>query len=257
MITETIAPTCKPPKGTKIHLMLTCIADAFYPDVGKAVVECLESSGYGVAFDDRQTCCCQPAFNSGDRDSAIKVARYTIDLFQNVEALVVPSGSCAAMIRWGYPQLFEGQSDYERAVALAEKTYEFHEFLVQVADQYPWPGQYERNVVLHRSCHMRELHCGDLPEQLLRSIKGLNLLDMPTPEQCCGFGGTFAVTFPWVSKEIGLAKIDSIQESSATEVVSTDMSCLMHLQGLQSRLDNSGPSIPMRHVSQVLRDSLE
>jgi len=236
--------------------MLTCLCDAFYPEAGKAAVECLETAGYQVAFDERQTCCGQPAFNTGDRAAALQVARHTIDVFKRAEAVVVPSGSCAAMIRWGYPQLFEGKPDFNAAVDLARRTYEFHEFLILVAGMSPWPGTYSRKVALHRSCHMRELAIGDGVETLLQSIRGLELIPVNPPEQCCGFGGTFAVTFPWTSETIGAAKLDALRLTGAREFVCTDMGCAMHLVGLHAKSGKSG-SFHLRHTAELLRDSLK
>ncbi len=250
-------PNAKPEKGSRVHLMLTCLCDAFYPQAGIAVVECLEAAGYPVVFDPRQTCCGQPAFNAGDRTAARQVARHTLEVFRNAQAVVVPSGSCAAMIRWGYPQLFEGERDLDAALALGARTYEFHEFLVKVAGMLPWPGRYARRVALHTSCHMRELQTGPVAESLLRSVAGIDLRPVPQPEQCCGFGGTFSVKFPWTSREIGIAKLDALQNANVEELVSTDMGCLMHLAGLQSRLQTKKPQLPMRHVAELLRDSLQ
>lgn len=252
-----IEPDVKPARGARLHLMLTCLCDAFYPEVGIAAVECLEAAGYRVAFDERQTCCGQPAFNTGDRAAALRVARHTLDVFRSAETVIVPSGSCAAMIRWGYSQLFEGQRDFEAAMGLARRTYEFMEFLVKVAGMVPWPGAYGRPVGFHRSCHSRELSLGDGPERLLGSIRGIDLRPIPQPEQCCGFGGTFSVTFPWVSREMGHAKLDAFRQCGAGEIVSGDMGCLMHLRGLAARGAPGSDSVPrMRHVAELLRDSL-
>ena len=167
-----------------------------------------------MAFDERQTCCGQPAFNTGDRAAALVVARHTLKVFKKAEILVVPSGSCAAMIRWGYSQLFEGQRDYDEAIGLARRTYEFTEFLC-AAGMVPWPGRYPKKVGFHRSCHTRELNDGGAPERLLGSIEGIELCPIPMPEQCCGFGGTFAVTFPWISRQMGEAKLAAFRESGS------------------------------------------
>ncbi len=253
-----VVPKAKPPKGGCVHLLLTCLCDAFYPEVGIAAVECLEKAGYRVEFDERQTCCGQPAFNTGDREAARQVARHTLHVFRRAEVLVVPSGSCAAMIRWGYPQLFDGEPDRDTALALAARTYELTEFLTTVAGMSPWPGAYRKKVALHRSCHMRELGDGGPLEALLKSIQGLTLLPVPMAEQCCGFGGTFAVSFPWTSRQIGTTKLEALRSTGAQEIVSTDMGCLMHLSGLEQRAGGSGKADhpPMRHVAQLLRDSL-
>jgi len=257
---DAIEPTVKPAQGEPVHLMLTCLCDAFYPAVGMAAVECLESVGYPVIFDEVQSCCAQPAFNCGDRESARKVARHTLRVFREALAVVVPSGSCAAMIRWGYPQLFEKEPDFQEACELAGRTWELSEFLAQVNGTHSWPGSYPKKIAFHRSCHLRELSPGVSPERLLESIEGLQCLWVASPEQCCGFGGTFSVSFPWTSQQIGCAKLESLLDSGAQEVVSSDMGCLMHLHGLWEKENREGrfrERIPMRHYAEVLRDSLD
>lgn len=256
---ESIVPIVdKPIKG--VSLMLTCLCDVFYPEVGLATADCLESLGYTVHFDERQTCCGQPAFNSGDRAAARKVALHTLDVFKDAQAIVTSSGSCAAMIRWGYPQLFRGQPEYERVKQVAERTWELSEFLTQVVAVSSWPGSYPKKIALHRSCHLRELSAGTGPEKLLKSVVGLEIVPIETPEQCCGFGGTFSVSFPWTSREMGCSKLDSLIQSEADEVVSSDMGCLLHLNGLMEKEFSEGrlqKKINARHYVEVLRDSMK
>lgn len=255
---ESVHPVIKPSRGTPVHLMLTCLCDAFYPNVGMAAVECLEALGYPVVFDEAQTCCSQPAFNTGDFESALKVAQHTIAVFRPANAVVVPSGSCAAMIRWGFPQLFRGRPDADAALELARKTWEFTEFVTQVAGVETWKGRYAKRLALHRSCHLRELTTGDAPERLLRTIDGVTICDLKTAEQCCGFGGTFSVSFPWTSNEMGSHKLRDFAASGAEEVVSTDMGCVVHLGGLQGH-KGSQPRVaglPIRHLAEILCDSL-
>ncbi|MFH0795297.1 MAG: (Fe-S)-binding protein [bacterium] len=256
---ETITPTASAKKGEEVHLMLTCLCDAFYPEVGLSAVECLEAAGYRVAFEENQTCCGQPAFNSGDRRSALRGARQTIRTFRRARVVVTPSGSCAAMVRWGFPQLFEGEADLEEARDLARRTWELTEFLTQVAGCPPWPGRYAKRIALHRSCHLRELTVGDAPERLLKAVEGVELVPLRAPEQCCGFGGTFSVGFPWTSREIGAAKLASLRDSGAQEVVSNDMGCLVHLKGLHKREVREGKvaqALSFRHIAEVLREAL-
>jgi L-lactate dehydrogenase complex protein LldE len=246
-----------PAKGARVHLMATCLCDAFYPEVGLATANLLEYLGYKVIFEKDQTCCGQPAFNAGDRAAAIQVARHTLQVFRNAATLVVPSGSCAGMIRWGYGQLFHGQPDYEDAVALGSRTWELSEFIHTAVEGKPWPGVYPRRVAFHRSCHMRELSDAAQPEALLRSIEGVELVPVQHAEQCCGFGGVFAVTHPWTSREMGMAKLTHLLEGGASEIVSSDMGCIMHLQGLYEReLELQPRNIRFRHVSEVLWESL-
>lgn len=254
-----VLPTARPVRGTPVHLMVTCLCDAFYANAAMAAVDVLEHLGWPVVFEETQTCCSQPAFNTGDFDSALKVARHTIAVFAKAQAVVVPSGSCAAMIRWGFPQLFRGQPDAAAAHHLAERTWEFAEFVTQVGGIAQWPGRYERRVALHRSCHLRELTTGDAPERLLRSIAGVTLGQLKTGEQCCGFGGTFSVAFPWTSNEMGTHKLADFAQSGADEIVSTDMGCVLHLGGLQRQQGTTiaGGSLPIKHLAEVLAAALK
>lgn len=235
-------------------LLLTCLNDVFFPNVGIATVEVLERAGCAVEFDERQTCCGQPAFNFGDRASALKVARHTLRVFAGCENLVVPSGSCASMIRWGYPQLFAGQPDLAEAKALGKRTYELSEFLVLRLGISAWFGVYPRRVAFHRSCHTRELRARDCGERLLSSLREIDLRPVEESEQCCGFGGTFAATHPHMSAAIGIEKLRHLQASGAEEVVSADTGCLMHLGGLISR---TGAPLRTRHVAEVLAEAAQ
>ncbi|MBN1516953.1 (Fe-S)-binding protein [Candidatus Sumerlaeota bacterium] len=256
-MSDVIQPEVKPEKGMRAELMVTCLADAFYPAVGLAAAECLERVGLKVHFDERQTCCGQPAFNSGDRAAARKVARHTIEVFRHAELVVIPSGSCASMVRWGYPQLFRGERDEADAIALAKRTFELSELLCLMSDNQ-WEGRYARRITFHRSCHMRELSPGARPEDLLRCLDGIEMLDFDTPEQCCGFGGTFAVAFPWTSKTMGTKKLDALLKPEPEEIISSDMGCLMHLGGMQKKLLSEGKlkkEIPMKHFAQVLNEA--
>jgi L-lactate dehydrogenase complex protein LldE len=255
----TEAPRLLPERGATVHLMLTCLGDAFYPAAGEAAVACLEHLGYRVAFDERQTCCGQPAFNSGDHASALPVARHTLEVFEGAEHLIVPSGSCAAMVRWGYPQLFAGGGDLERARGMAARTWELSEFLSR-ASGGKWPGALRRRVAFHRSCHMRELSAGADPEGLLRSVDGVEVTTLRTPEQCCGFGGTFTVGFPWISGEMAGEKWDDLMGAEPEEILTSDMGCLMHLEGYRRKQgeEEKAPrrAIPFRHFAELLHESL-
>jgi L-lactate dehydrogenase complex protein LldE len=256
-----ILPTSYPKKGDSVHLMLTCLCDAFYPEVGQATVKCLEALGYDVEFRADQTCCGQPAFNAGDQKAALSVARHSLKVFRDAETVVAPSGSCAAMVRWGFPQLFRGEPDYDEAVALAGKTWEISEFIFKAAGVEKWEGAYPHKVALHRSCHLRELQFGGSGERLLQSLDGIEILELSTPEQCCGFGGTFSVSFPWTSRKMAEDKINDLTSHDAEVIVSTDMGCLMHLRGLSckneaQKIEAPKFEIPTRHLVEVLADSL-
>lgn len=236
----------------RVSLMLTCLVDLLYPEVGQAVVRVLERAGCEVDFDARQTCCGQPAFNSGDWASARKVARHALSVFSGADIVVVPSGSCAAMVQWGYPQLFEGEPELAEARELGSRTYELAEFLVLKLGKQSWPGAYNRRIAFHRSCHTRELRSVGQAERLLESISGIDLQPFEETEQCCGFGGVFSVTHPFISTQIGEAKIKQLEASGAEEVVSADMGCLMHLGGL---LRNRETNLKLKHLAQVLEDA--
>lgn len=230
----------------KVQLMLTCLCDAFYGEVGIAAVNVLEHVGCEVEFPAGQTCCGQPPFNAGDWDSSRRIADHAKSVFgQSSAPIVVPSASCTAMMREGYDLLYPGTPH-----ALV---YELSEFLHTVIGVQSWP-QVRPGTCLayHRSCHGRGIHLGDSAERLL-ALAGVDLIPFNASDQCCGFGGAFSVTHPKVSGEIGLEKLRQIEESGATELVSGDMGCLMHLGGLISR--HSTP-IRIRHYSQVLADAL-
>ncbi|MCB2157048.1 (Fe-S)-binding protein [bacterium] len=246
-----------PPTTAPVHLMLTCLCDAFYPAVGIASVNCLEAIGFGVIFDDRQTCCGQPAFNSGDRESARAVARHWLHVFRDAEAIVTPSGSCAAMIRSGFPLLFKGEPEAAEVARMAGRTWEIVEFLSNAMGSTPWAGRYEKKIALHQSCHLRELGSRDIPRAFLQKLEGIELVPFRASEQCCGFGGVFAVNFPWISREIGDDKLAAVRDSGAEELVSTDMGCVMHLAGLQKRhaKETGTQPLPIRHVVEVLDEA--
>jgi len=236
-----------------VHLMLTCLCDAMFADVGRATTRVLEYAGCQVEFDPQQTCCGQPAFNAGDWPAARRVALHTLDVFHDAQAVVAPSASCAAMMRHGYGLLFEDHPRREQALALGRRTYELSEFLVRVLKVPCWPAQPARRIGLHPSCHLRQLEAWDLPGQLLQSIGGVDVVPFAEPEQCCGFGGVFSVKFPWMSRQMGESKLAAIEEQDLQEVVSTDMGCLMHLRGMAEKQKR-----PLRftHIAQLLADSL-
>ncbi|GAB4321307.1 MAG: (Fe-S)-binding protein [Candidatus Sumerlaeia bacterium] len=243
------------PLPRRVHLMLTCLCDALFADVGRSVVRVLEHLGVEVVFDPRQTCCGQPAFNSGDWTNARAVARHTLGVFEDADCIVCPSGSCTAMVRWGYPMLFAGERDEARARALGAKTWDFTEFLWKAAGVREWPHPVRpRLAALHRSCHLRELGVGRIPERLLGTIPGLQLAAFDEQEQCCGFGGTFSVTFPHISRAMGCVKLDMIARSGATEIISGDMGCLFHLQGLARK--HGRRELRATHIAQIFSEGL-
>jgi L-lactate dehydrogenase complex protein LldE len=188
-----------PGPDKRVQLMATCLCDAFYADVARASVEVLEHLGCIVDFPEAQTCCGQPAFNGGDWAASRKVVRHTVRTFAGNVPVIVPSGSCAAMVFHGAPLEFEKESDRHEVEALANRTWELVDFIVNGLGVKTWPGRYAAKVAFHRSCHSRGTNSGEATTALLSSIAGLELIPFGEGEQCCGFGGTFSVSFPTIS----------------------------------------------------------
>jgi L-lactate dehydrogenase complex protein LldE len=235
----------------RVSLFVTCIVDQLFPRVGMAMAEVLERVGYEVDFPEAQTCCGQPAFNSGFRNEARDVARHFLSVFSGSDYVVVPSGSCATMISHHFAELFPKEPKMLEAVlAMAPRVLEFSSFLVDVAGVDDVGARLDEVVTYHDSCHaLRELKIKDGPRRLLRRVRGLELREMDIAEECCGFGGTFSVKFDEVSGSMARTKIDSVVRTGASAVVSIDSSCLMQLQGALSR---SGLPIRTMHLAEVL-----
>ena len=238
------------PSG-RVSLFVTCIVDQVFPKVGLAMADVLERVGYKLDFPPAQTCCGQPAFNSGYRQDAREVARQFFDVFRDSEYIVVPSGSCTAMISHHYEDLFENDPGMrQRAREIGSRVYEFSRFLTDVAKVEDVGANYDAKVTYHDSCHaLRELKIKDGPRRLLANVKGLTLLEMEAAQECCGFGGTFSVKFPEVSGAMARTKIDSIVKTGASTVVSIDSSCLMQLEGVIRR---AGLPIRTMHLAEIL-----
>jgi len=232
-------------------LFVTCIVDQVFPQVGIAMTQVLERLGYQVDFPRGQTCCGQPAFNSGYPGEAATVARHFLDVFRDAEFIVAPSGSCAAMIEHHYEDIFANNRKLlERARALAPRVWEFSRFLLEVAKVDDLGARYDAVVTYHDSCHaLRELHIKDGPRRLLTKVQGLTLREMEAAEECCGFGGTFSVKFPEVSGGMARTKIDAILKTEAGAVVSIDSSCLMQLKGV---IDRAKLPIRTLHLAEIL-----
>jgi L-lactate dehydrogenase complex protein LldE len=241
------------PVGKRVLMMATCLCDAFFDDVAKASVEVLEHLGCEVIFPEDQTCCGQPAFNSGDWKASRKVVRYTERVFAGAEPIIVPSGSCAAMLFHGAPLEFEGEKDAGKIGALAHRSWEIVDYIVNGLGVTSWPGVLRERLAFHESCHSRGTQSGQAIRTLLGSIEGLEVVPFGQSEQCCGFGGTFSVSFPNVSTGMGNLKIEHVLAVKSDWLVSGDMSCMMHLKGLA---DKEGIPLRVRHVVQILRDSL-
>jgi len=235
----------------RVSLFVTCLIDQLFPRVGMAMAEVLERLGYELEFPEAQTCCGQPAFNTGYWDEARTVARYFLDVFRDAELIVVPSGSCGSMVKNHYVELFKDDAArQQQARQVASRCWEFSEFLTDVARVEDVGARYEGVVTFHDSCHgLRELHLKEGPRRLLSHVRGLSLKEMSAAEECCGFGGTFSVKFPEISGGMARTKIDSIVATGADTVVGGDSSCLMQIQGAILR---AGLNIRTMHLAEVL-----
>lgn len=223
-----------PPR--RVSLFVTCLVDLLYPEVGEATVALLESFDVKVDFPAAQTCCGQPAFNSGFPEDARRVARSLLDAMEGSEAVVSPSGSCTAMVRSYYPHLFEGTPDERRAEDLASRTFELTEFVVNELGVTELGGSWEGRVTYHDSCHgLRELGLAGQGRGLLSSVEGLELVEMAHPELCCGFGGAFSLRMPAVATAMADDKVAQTEATGADVMVTGDSGCLMHLAGRMSR----------------------
>ncbi len=235
----------------RVALFVPCYVDLINPEVGVSVVRVLRRLGVEVVYPEKQTCCGQPAFNSGFFGEARGVARHFMDVFEDWDHVVCPSGSCTTMVGHYYPFIFdENPEERARAEALAPKVREFSDFLVNVLGVEDLGARLEGRAVFHTGCHQRrELGVLDEPRKLLANVGGLDVLDWRNEELCCGFGGTFSVKMPDVSVAMADEKLKALGESGADTLVSCDSSCLMHLKG---RLDRTGHDVRVLHLAQVL-----
>jgi L-lactate dehydrogenase complex protein LldE len=233
-----------------VSLFVTCLADIFYPGVGKDTVEVLERHGCNVKFPENQICCGQPAFNSGYHEDTKKAAKHTIETFADAEYVVLPSGSCAAMLL-EYKELFADDPEWEkRAEELASKTYELTQFLVHVLKIEDIGAVCHKKATYHTSCHMsRLLRETEAPFSLLEQVKGLELAPLANKESCCGFGGTFSVKMPTISEQMVEEKVGHIEATGADLLIGADCGCLMNIGG---RIERNGKAIEVKHIAQVL-----
>jgi L-lactate dehydrogenase complex protein LldE len=240
----------------RVALFVSCLVDLFRPAVGFAAVDLLERAGCQVEVPRGQTCCGQPAYNQGDRADAIDLARRTIDALAGYDYVVVPSGSCAGMLRQHYPELFpEGSPDAERARELAARTFELVSFLTDVLGVIGVDAELPARATYHDACAgLRELGVKQQPRLLLQSVRGLELVELPGAEVCCGFGGTFCVKYPAISTKMVDDKAADIVATGADLVLAGDLGCLINIAGRLSRL---GSTIEVRHVAEVLAGAIE
>ncbi|MEO7446637.1 MAG: (Fe-S)-binding protein [Humibacillus sp.] len=237
----------------RVALMVTCINDAMFPEAGKAVVTLLRRLGVDVEFPAAQTCCGQPMVNTGYLDEAVPVVRTFVRAFEDYDAVVTPSGSCAGSARHQHAMVARRSGDAGLAAAVAEvspRVHELSEFLVDVLGIEDVGASFPHSVTYHPTCHsLRMLGVGDRPERLLRAVRGIRLLDLPSAEECCGFGGTFAVKNADTSVAMGSDKARHVRETGAEVLVAGDSSCLMHIGGLLSR---QRAGVRVMHLAEVL-----
>jgi L-lactate dehydrogenase complex protein LldE len=234
----------------EISLMATCLGDVLRPDAATATVRLLRRLGVTVRFPERQTCCGQPFFNSGFLPGARDLARHTIEVFADDRPVVVPSGSCAAMVKIEYPHLFEGEPDWHsRAKDLAARTFELSDFLVNRLKVLDVGARFEGRVAYHYACHLRGLGLKDEAERLIKGVQGVEYVHLEKQDQCCGFGGSFAVRYPKISGAMVGDKVDCIEKTSADALVSTDTGCLMNIGGALHRRERS---TRVMHLAELL-----
>jgi len=235
----------------RVGLFVTCLVDLFRPTVGFAAIKLIEEVGCTVEVPMAQTCCGQPAYNSGDRADARAIAENTIEAFEGFDYVVAPSGSCAGMLKKHYPGLFKGAPAWEaRATAFADKVHELVSFLVDVRGATGVAAKLEDTVTYHDSCSgLRELGIHTQPRRLLASVEGVKFIEMRDADVCCGFGGTFCVKYPEISNAIVTRKTENIDASGAATLLAGDLGCLMNMAG---KLRRQGSKVEVRHVAEVL-----
>ncbi|MGO8917068.1 MAG: (Fe-S)-binding protein [Stellaceae bacterium] len=240
-----------PAPPIRVGLFVTCLVDLFRPSVGFAAVKLLEGAGCTVEVPPTQTCCGQPAYNSGDKPDTKVIARQVLDAFEGFDYVVVPSGSCGGMIKQHYLELFADEPAlYQRAQHLAKRTYELVSFLADVLKLERVEARYDGVATYHDACSgLRELGVKEQPRRLLRSVAGLRLEELPGAEICCGFGGTFCIKYPEISDRMVADKAADIAATGADTLLAGDMGCLLNMAGKLTRL---GKPVRVRHVAEVL-----
>lgn len=235
----------------QVGLFATCLVDLFRPTVGFAAVKLIEDAGCDVHVPMAQTCCGQPAYNSGDRADTRAIAEQVIETFEGFDYIVAPSGSCSSMLKKHYPGLFKGDPKWEaRATAFSAKVFELVSFLTDVMKVKAVDAAFDGSVTYHDSCSgLRELGISKQPRDLLQSVDGLAIKEMKDSDVCCGFGGTFCVKYSDISNAIVSKKTTNIDASGADVLLAGDMGCLMNMAG---KLKREGSKIEVRHVAEVL-----
>ncbi len=239
-----------------VSLFVTCLTDTFYPRTAIAIVKVLEHLGCTVDFPQAQTCCGQPMFNNGFHDDTRDLARRMIEVFAHSEYVVTPSGSCAAMVRDYYPDLLKGDHAYEHdGQKLVNKTFEFIEFLVKVmkVDLTKYNVKWDGKVTYHYSCHLRGIGVTDEAVQVMKQIDGLEYVPLRKAEQCCGFGGTFAMKYPQISGSMVRDKVECIKETNCPTIISNDAGCTMNISGSCRR---EGVDIQFKSLAEVIAEGM-
>lgn len=238
-------------QSPNVALFVTCLVDLFRPAVGFAAAKLLQDAGCSVSVPWRQTCCGQPAYNNGDRRSARRIAARVVKVFAGFDYVVAPSGSCAAMIKQHYPDLFrEGTKQAWAARDLANRTHELVSFLTDVMGRKSVIARHDGSCTFHDSCSgLRELDIREQPRTLLRSVFGLKLKELPDSEVCCGFGGTFCVKYAEISNHMVTDKIANVKATGADLLLAGDLGCLLNMAG---KLKRDGAPVEVRHVAEVL-----
>jgi L-lactate dehydrogenase complex protein LldE len=233
-----------------VSLLVTCLGDALFPQVGIATVRLLRRLGVRVDFPQSQTCCGQPHFNSGYHQEARQLAKHTIDAFARSERVVAPSGSCAAMVKLEFPELLHDDPAWHgRAVELANRTHELSDFLVNVLKRDDVGARYPARVTYHMACHLRGLNVLTEPERLLRNVRDLTLVPLERSDECCGFGGSFSVRYGGISGAMVNDKCAFVEKAGVEAVVATDSGCLMNIAGCLRR---RGSGVQALHLAEVL-----
>lgn len=250
------APSSHSKPGPKVGLFVTCLVDLMRPSVGFAAVKLLEDAGCQIKVPENQTCCGQPAFNSGATQDAKDIARLVVDEFEGFDYVVAPSGSCAGMIKEHYPRLFADDLEMTaRVFNLAQKTYELTSFLIEVMQVENLTAKLDAKVTYHDSCAgLRELGIKQQPRQLLANVAGVEVQEYDGAETCCGFGGTFCVKYSDISDHMVGKSITALAKTDAELVLGGDLGCLMNIQGKLSRQKDEGRknNLQVRHVAEVL-----
>jgi L-lactate dehydrogenase complex protein LldE len=236
----------------RVSLFITCLVDQLWPTVGMSAVEVLRRAGCEVVFDERQTCCGQPAFNTGYRSEARRLAQRFIEIFEDSEsdAVVSPSGSCTAMVHHFHELFPDDQRWRRRAEAVADRTHEFSSFLVNTLGVDDVGAGFRGRVTWHDACHgLRDLNLHSEPRRLIRNVRGAEFIELPNADSCCGFGGTFSVKYPEISVAILDSKIEAIDKAGVRAVISGDASCLMQIGG---RLTRKNSGVRAMHLAELL-----